>query len=62
MRLLSGEIEYVGYMNMLLHERFGLERHIWELSVHRTLIKPPNVDEIAWGECRVGRGSAQDLA
>lgn len=57
MRFFSGEIEYVGYMNMLFYERFGLERYIWELLVYRIFIKFLNVDEIVWGECRVGRGS-----
>lgn len=31
-------------MDRVLHERFGLEKHIWELSVHRTLIKARQVD------------------
>lgn len=31
-------------MDRVLRERFGLEKDIWELSVHRTLIKARKVD------------------
>lgn len=61
MRRLRGGIEYVvGCMDMVLHERFALEKHIWELSAHRILITAPNMDEITWGECRVRKGDARD--
>lgn len=49
-------------MDTVLHERFGLEKHAWELSAHRPLITAPNMDEIAWEECTVRRGVAQDRA
>lgn len=47
-------------MNTVLHGRFGLEKHAWELSAHRPLITASNMDEIAWEECIVRRGGAQD--
>lgn len=42
----------VGYMDIVLQERFGLKKHL----AHRTLITAPNMDEITWLECRVRRG------
>ena len=49
-------------MDRVLHERFGLEKHIRELSVDRTLIKAPQVDEMAWEQYRVRGGRALDGA
>lgn len=38
-RLLSGGIEYVVVgVDLVLRERFGLQKRTWELSAHRTFV------------------------